>query len=495
MSSIDLPSAVPEARPGDPAEAPAEPLAAPAGPAGKPDHCGPEDALSCLLTITHDLASAPDLASGLAGFAEGLAEFVAYKTLGVLLLDDLGRELRFALAVGYPDEVADHWRFGLGQGLIGTAAQSGQVIAAGDVQEDSRYISAREGIRSEIAIPLKARGRTIGVLDVGCTEPHAFTPEQNRLLTSLAGHLAAAIETARLHQNTREQARTLSLLHEVSREVISILDRRQLLERVVRRVGRLIPYDALGILLWSPEGEVLEPWITVDGEGREIDRPEPVPLGVGLCGTAAALRQPLRVPNVHLDPRYVRCEVGIETASELVVPLLFENRLLGVLDIESVQFDAFTPHHEQFLSTLASSLAIALENARLYERLLANERRMEQDLATAREIQKQLLPSSTPWTPELQLGVGYEPARHLGGDFYDFPPYCDGHVAVALGDVAGKATPAALYGSLALGMLREFIGQGCVGPAEILATMNDKLRALAVGNRFLALVFADYEVR
>jgi phosphoserine phosphatase RsbU/P len=469
-----------------------ETLAPPPAVAGA-GSCTPEEALTCLLAITHDLSVAPDLATGLTNFASGLARFLPYRTLGVLLLDDLGRELHFELAVGFSPAVASHWRFGLGQGVIGTAAQTGQTVAVPKVEEDARYIAAGVAVGSELAIPLKVKGRTIGVLDVGRAEPGGFTPEQERLLTTLADHLAVAIESARLYQNTREQARSLSLLHEISRELMTLSDRRELLVKVARRLRRLIDYDLFSALIWNPEAEQLESWLTVDREGLEIGRLRPVPLGHGLCGTAAALRQPIRVPNVHLDSRYLDCSGQLEVASELVVPLVLEDRLLGVLNLESTRFDAFSPHHEQFLSTLASSLAMALENARLYERLRDNERRIEQDLVTAREIQKQLLPASTPWIPDLQFGVGYEPARYLGGDFYDFLRRGDGRVAIAVGDVAGKATPAALYGSLAMGMLREVAGGERAGPAATLAVMNAKLGALGVGNRFLALAFAVYD--
>ena len=115
------------------------------------------------------------------------------------------------------------------------------------------------------------------------------------------------------------------------------------------------------------------PWIAFQRDGREVSGLRPTALGIGLSGTAAALRQSLRVPNVHLDPRYLSCADGIDIRSELVVPLLFKDRLLGILDLESKEYDAFTSRHEQLLSTLAASLSIALENARLYEQVRQDE--------------------------------------------------------------------------------------------------------------------------
>src|SRR5205823_1736160 len=129
---------------------------------------------------------------------------------------------------------------------------------------------------------------------------------------------------------------------------------------------------------------------------------------------------------------------------------------------------------------------------RLYEVLAASEQRYEQDLATAREIQKSLLPTSTVWVPGLQVGAGFQPALHLAGDFYDVLPWGEGKVAIAVGDVAGKATSAALYGALAVGMLREYALHGRYAPARVLADLNNRLHGLGIGNRFLAMTFAIY---
>jgi sigma-B regulation protein RsbU (phosphoserine phosphatase) len=446
-----------------------------------------------LLSVLQELNAAPDLKTGLERVAELVYRVLPYDNLNVLLLDELGRELRYAIAVGAPAEVAEHWRFGMGQGIVGTVAQTRRPLRVGDVHNDARFILAGVPVRSELAVPLLAKDRTVGVLDVGSLEPDFFTAEHERLLVSLAGVLATAIESAQLYQNLRDQAQTLSILHEVSRELSSILDRDQLLEKVAERLQRLIDYDVFSVLLWSETSRLLEPWMAFQRDGMRLESISSVALGTGLCGAAAALRQSIRVPNVRLDPRYLRCVSGIEVNSELVVPLVFKDRLLGVLDFESARYDAFSARHEQLLATLASSLAIALENAALYEQLRKEEARIKDDLETARRIQGALLPNTSPWLPGLQVGFAYEPARHLGGDFYDFLPYGDGRLGIAVGDVAGKATPAALYGSFAVGVLREYAAHGICSPAQVLADMNCKLLHLKVENRFLAMVFAIYD--
>jgi sigma-B regulation protein RsbU (phosphoserine phosphatase) len=212
-----------------------------------------------------------------------------------------------------------------------------------------------------------------------------------------------------------------------------------------------------------------------------------------LTGTAAALRQSLLVSNVRLDPRYMACTPDFTTCSELVIPMTFKDRLIGVIDLESLRYDAFTAQHEQLLSTLAGSLAISLENARLYEHLRQDEQRVREELVTARRIQENLLPKASPWIPGLQVGFAYAPAQDLGGDFYDFLTWGDGRLGIAVGDVAGKATAAALYGSFAVGMLREHGGRGVLGPAQLLSDMSCRLKGLSIDRRFLAMVFAVYE--
>lgn len=453
----------------------------------------PERAMRNMLHAIRDLNSSRDLSEGLQRVAETIKRSIRYDTFAVLLLDEMGRELRFVHAEGFPDEVVEHWRFGIGQGIVGTAAESRKTLCVPDVRVESRYISAADEVGSEVALPLLVKDRVIGVLDVGSKQPGFFSESDVEILELLADHLAGAIEMVRMHQNMREQASSLSLLHEMSREMASILNRRQMLRKVAERLRQIIDYDVFSVMLWDEGKQVLEPWFSVYRDGRKVDWAGPVRLGEGICGTAAALRQPVRVTNVDLDPRYVACPSEIRVRSELVVPLLFKDRLIGVLDLESKKYNAFSNRHQQLLSTMASSLAIALENARLYEKLRHDEQRLEKDLLTAREVQKQLLPKQTPWLQGVQLGVAYQPARHLGGDFYDFLPYGDRRLAVAVGDVAGKATSAALLGSLAVGTLREFAARSHLPPGRILAAMNDKLGRLGFSSRFVAMVFAVYD--
>jgi phosphoserine phosphatase RsbU/P len=289
-----------------------------------------------------------------------------------------------------------------------------------------------------------------------------------------------------------EQANTLALLYEVSREVTSILDREELLRGVAERIKKIVKYDVFSVMLWNEQTQHLESIFAMRC-GDSIPARSRMPLHKGLTGTAAGERRVLRINDVTDDARYVRCETGVQARSELVVPLLLRDRLIGVLDLESSEPHAFTMEHERMLTTLGSFVAVALENARLYEEARESERRLRHDLDTARDIQRQLLPTGAREVPGLDLAAAYVPARALGGDFYDFLPYGVGRLGFTLGDVSGKGTAAALYGSLAIGTVREIVVDHACEPACMLALLNQRLLGARLDSRFIAMLFAIYD--
>jgi sigma-B regulation protein RsbU (phosphoserine phosphatase) len=449
------------------------------------------EGIASLMLAAQELTTTDDLDKVLDRVAQRVKQDVPYDTFAVLLVDDLAQELRFRYATGYPAKVMQQWRFGPGQGIVGTVLETSQPLRVDDVSSDHRYLTAGTLVRSELAIPLMVQKCTIGVLDVGSEQAGYFTENDQWLLTLLAGHLAQTIENARLYENLRTQAQTLSVLHEVSRDLTSILDQEQLLQRVAGVVKRLVDYQVFTVMLWDQAGGVLQPVFSLRHDDRMSIKGE-LPLGYGISGTAAALRQPLRVANVHLDPRYVDCGHQVPVESELAVPLLYENRLVGLIDLESTERSSFTEQHEQMLVTLGSCVAIALENARLYAKVRDDEQRLENDLNAARRIQRGLFPPAAPEVPGLEIAISYRPANHLGGDFYDFLPYRDGRLGIAVGDVAGKGAAAALYGSLAIGLLRGNVAEECCCPGDMLRRLNVPLREYRTDKRFVAMVFAIF---
>src|SRR5438477_3726173 len=203
-----------------------------------------------------------------------------------------------------------------------------------------------------------------------------------------------------------EQAKTLGLLYDVSRELTSILDREELLGRISERVKKIVNYDVFTVMLWNEKAQLLEGVFAMHYENSIPSRFR-VPLNRGITGHAAATRRPIRLDDVRTDPRFITCDTCEIVTSELVIPLLLQDRLIGVLDLESKKFGAFTPQHERMLMALGSFVAIALENSRLYNEARENHLRLQTDLDTAREIQLQLLPRGAREVPGLDLTAAY----------------------------------------------------------------------------------------
>src|SRR6266478_226222 len=156
-----------------------------------------------------------------------------------------------------------------------------------------------------------------------------------------------------------EQAKTLKLLYEVSRELTSILDREELLRRVAESVKKIVDYDVFSVMLWNEQTQLLESVFAMRCNDSIAARLR-LPLHHGLTGTAAGERRVLRINDVTQDPRYIRCETGVEARSELVVPLIKRDRLAFFILKERTVPLAFTPHHERKIYILDSYVAISL---------------------------------------------------------------------------------------------------------------------------------------
>ncbi|HEY8714867.1 MAG TPA: GAF domain-containing SpoIIE family protein phosphatase [Candidatus Acidoferrum sp.] len=289
-----------------------------------------------------------------------------------------------------------------------------------------------------------------------------------------------------------DETESLALLYEVSRELTSILDREELLRRVAQHVKRIVNYHVFTVMLWNEGSQLLESVFAMHYDDAIPARLR-LALFQGITGVAAGERRPVRIGDVRLDSRYIQFDTDAEVRAELVIPLLLQDRLIGVLDLESTVPQAFTADHERMLDTMGSYIAIALENARLYQQARENETRLQNDLNTAREIQRQLLPKGAREVPGLDLAAAYAPARELGGDFYDFQPYGEGRLAFALGDVSGKGTAAALYGSLAIGTLREVVTDRTIGAGQMLGILNRRMHGARLEAKFIALLFGIYD--
>ena len=442
-----------------------------------------------MLEVADVVNTTLDLDTTLRRVAELVRKVIDYEIFGILLLNEKTQELYFRFSVGHSREVADRMRVKVGEGVTGTAAQRREAVLVGDVSADPRYISAVPNVRSELAVPLIVKNRVIGVIDIESPLPDHFTAEHKSLLTLIGSRMAVGIENARLYTRVTRQARTLLLLNEIARELTSILNLDEVLKRVGELLQRLIDYQMFSILLVDAAGEKLQHRFSLRFQ-ENIHLKHDIPLGKGIVGFAAESREAVLVRDVKKDPRYI--DTNPETRSELAVPLIYKDKVIGVLDLEHTRRGFFTEDHQRTITTLAAQIAIAIENARLYEEIARQERRLERDLAMARELQFRLLPQSRPKLANLDIAAKFSPARAIGGDLYDFVSYSQSRTALVIGDVSGKGAPAAIYAALVSGIIRSHAPME-PGPAEMLSAVNYSLADRRIDGQFVSVIYAVWD--
>ena len=175
----------------------------------------------------------------------------------------------------------------------------------------------------------------------------------------------------------------------------------------------------------------------------------------------------------------------------MCIPLIYKDKVIGVLDIEHTRRNYFNDDHVRIMTTMAAQVAIAIENATLYERIARQEKRLEQDLALARELQFRLLPQKLPVFKNAEVASRFAPARQIGGDLYDFLKY-SGHgvTGIAVGDVSGKGAPAAIYAALVSGIARSHAMEE-PSAAGMLEAINLSLAERPIDGQYVSMIYAD----
>jgi phosphoserine phosphatase RsbU/P len=445
--------------------------------------------LSTLVEINHEITSILDLDELLKKIAELTHRIVPFEIFAIFLVDEKKQELYHRFSIGYPQDAARKLRIPIGDGVTGTAAFDRKPVVVDDVRKYPAYIEAVKEARSELAVPLIAQNRVVGVLDIESKETGYFRDEQVRLLNLLASQIAIAIENARIYESERKNRELLALLYEISLDMGSTLEIDELVQKIAAGVKSRINYHIFSIFLIDDRDDLLKPKFIIRSNEEE-HRKLALPPGTGLVGTAAQLNEPLRVGDVTKDPRYLN--VHAETVSELVVPLTSKGKVVGVLSLESTELNYFTDNHQRFLMTLASRVASALVNAELYARVSNNEQRMDREMKIAREIQRQLMPDEMPSIPSLSMAVFFKPVAQLGGDLYDWIQFDDGRYAIVVGDVSGKGAPAALYGALSSGIIRTRATRK-YPPGQMLELVNKTLYQRPIETQFVCLTYSIYD--
>ena len=449
-----------------------------------------EELLDFLLEVSRITSESLDLDKLLENVAAIVKTVVPYDLFAILLWSERTQGLSIRYSIGHREEVVRSLVIPLNEGVTGVAAATRTPILVDDVTLDPRYLNALDAVRSELSVPMMVRGKLVGVIDLQSTRVKAYTEQDRSLIRLIAARVAASIENARLYSRVNRQNRALRTLSHISQEFSSLLDLDELLTKIAASVRTFVNYDAFGVFLVdrSQETGVLRHRFSARYDQRvHLDN---IPLGKGITGAAVEARQPVRVADTGADERYIAQHPNIR--SELAVPLMVQDRVVGVLDVESERIAYFTEDHQRMLTLLAPQIASSVENARLYEELAQRERRMDEDLKAARKLQRVLLPRHAPAIAGLEAGIRSRPAREISGDLYDFFEQGEDRTLIAFGDVSGKGAAAALYGALVSGLLR-ILAPRHGRPGELIKTLNELLMERRVDAQYATLLIAQWE--
>jgi len=294
----------------------------------------------------------------------------------VFLKDTSGEYVVIREATGEPGAQLKRTGFKLGVGsksIVGYVAGKGEALIVNDTTRDATYYAnpLLPDTRAEAALPLRVGDRVVGVLDVQSKTPYAFNEDNLRTLQILADQLGIAVVNTELFAETQEHLAQHRLLHHITTSAASGSTLEEALESAVSGLQVTLGGDRVTILLADRDKKYLEVKAAV-GYAPDIYEVK-IPIGSGITGWAAAHRRTLRINNVQEDPRYV--EGSVNTRSELAIPMIYRGELLGILNVESEQLNAYTETDEELLGTLGGSLAAIIANARLLEQIRAQAER------------------------------------------------------------------------------------------------------------------------
>ncbi|MBI3756913.1 MAG: SpoIIE family protein phosphatase [Deltaproteobacteria bacterium] len=294
------------------------------------------------------------------------------------------------------------------------------------------------------------------------------------------------------------EIRNLNAILEVSKAMSSEVQLDSLLQVIMQKTIEVMEAERTSLFLYDEGRQELWSKIAQElGPSQEIR----FPVGVGIAGQVAQTRQGVNLADVYQDPRFnpdFDKRTGYRTRSLLCLPLLSSTgKLIGVIQVLNKKGrSVFDEKDESLLAAFGAHAAVALERAQLIEAYVEKQR-MEETLKLAREIQMSMLPKHFPPFPhrsDFDLYAFIEPAREVGGDFYDFLLLDEDHLGFAIGDVSGKGIPAALFMSVTKTWLR-VIASKQSRPAAVLAELNTELCRDNDAGMFVTLFYGILHLR
>lgn len=296
----------------------------------------------------------------------------------IVLINPTNGFLEIEAAVGLPAE-GKALRLKVGEGLTGWVARHGKPARVGDVSKDPRYVMAKQNVRSELAVPLEVGGMIRGVLNVDSDRLDAFSGADEKLLRDLAVPAAQVIQNTWLYEQIRQKARLFEALVNVSKTINSTVNLGDVLNVITREACHLMNGKLCSLLMLDPAREWLELRSSF-GAGEAYINKARLAVEDSFLGTVVRRKKPLQLENVQLSTRYQHIEVARQEGliSLLSVPLIFAGACTGTLNVYTAQQHSFSNEEVRILAALAEFSGIAIEKARLYERIVDIEEQLRQ---------------------------------------------------------------------------------------------------------------------
>jgi sigma-B regulation protein RsbU (phosphoserine phosphatase) len=391
-------------------------------------------------------------------------------------------------------------QFELRDGIVKWVREHGKPLLVNDFVAERDLLPAAPSFvyhgappRSGVFVPLMCNDAVLGAMALQSPKTRAYSQNDLRALSIIATQAASAIQNTRSLSNEQRRLQQLELVSEVANQTQSAFDLETMLPLLTQAVQNTFGYYFVAIFLVDADQSLLcRASHPIQQPNLKLNR------GEGLIGACASEQHIIIVDDVSQDARFVSVEALSETRSEAVLPLVIEDQVVGVMDLQSNQRAGFSNQDQRFLNFLAQQVAIAIEDARLYETSLATDR-LHQELEMAKNIQVSFLPQSLPRIDGWVIAGVWKSAEQVGGDFYDYfeldqadtnetdSQYRYGFV---IADVAGKGMPAALFMTLSRTLMRSVAFTGRA-PTNALNRVNDLIFADSRAEMFVTMAYAQ----
>ncbi len=321
-------------------------------------------ALTALYEATRAIGLSDSLDEVLDNILKRAEELIGFEHCALMLVDEGTGDLVVKRVRGYGDRVSRvlGLRLATNRGLSGWAVETRESLRVGEVADDPRYVAGLEEARSNMAVPLVAGSEVAGVINVESPRPNAFTAEHEKLLTVLGSQAALAIVAARAHERLEQRILHLNALYQISQLSSRHEDLEGVLRTMLEVAQTLIPLGQIAILLLDNDRETL--CVRVSQGYAEGVEGLVIPLGKGVTGRAAQTGETIVVNDLAAEQDYIPGVSGAR--SEIAVPLIVEGRVIGVLNSEALDANAYSPDQVRMLSLIAQQAAVVLRTAQLH---------------------------------------------------------------------------------------------------------------------------------